>query len=305
MDQKLQSILEFVKRPAVEYNLPQNKYWGVTLVDNSIIVASGFFTIEISNIKLDEKPETNFFSYFEEKFSEYAYPLNVPQIHEKVSSQCEFVGKITLPVTNIINRLMEIDKHTSLKKCRIVVSPGYLESGELTLKFVQNGGHWEFKHQALPKPIHLSKDSVIKEDGIRPDVVYRCVAVGETADCLEVNAVEPYGKMRLGVLYSPNGFVPTNIEDVNRMTGIIPPDMIICTNVAEPEQIPAPPIHLDGSMMFDLLKVFLLCADKVEMHLPNDPNKPVMFTNVMKSEDDLMIRIVAATLNPFFGAQRR
>ena len=215
------------------------------------------------------------------------------------------MGKVTFPLTNIINRLTELDKHASLKKCRVIVSPGYLERGELAIKFEYVDGRWEFKHPALPKPIRLSVDSVIKSDGIREDVIYRCAITGEGDTSINVNAIEPYGKMRLGILYSERGFVPTNMEGINRMTGIIPPDMIICTNLVEPKEISAPPIHLDGSMMLDLLKVFLLSSDKVEMHLPDDPNKPVMLTNVRRSDEDLNIKVVVATLNPFFGAQRR
>lgn len=305
MDQKLQPILDFLMRPAVEYNLPQNKYWGIAIGESSIMVASGFFMIEITNIKFDKKPEGGFFSYFEHKFTDFSYPLNPVQITEKVNSQCKFVGKVTFPLTDIHNRLLDIDKQTSLKKCRIVVSQGYLESGELTLKFSNNGNGWEFRHPQLEKPIILHRDSVIKSDGIRKDVVYRCILAGESDSAILVNAIEPYGEMRMGILYSPNGFVPTNIEEINRMTGVIPPDMIVCSNVTEPKKIPSPPIHLDGSMMFDLLKVFLLSSDKVEIHLPDDPNKPVMLTNVKRGEDDLDIRVVVSTLNPFFGAQRR
>lgn len=305
MEQKLETLLNFMMRPAVEYNLPQRNFWGISVGENSILAASGFFMIEIENTGFEQKPEGNFFSYVENKFGEFAYPLTEAQLRERAAAQCKFVGKVMLPVTNIINRLDEIDKHTSLKKCRVVVSPGYLESGELTLKFVQEGGEWLFKHPSLPEPVRIAKTSPIQQDGIRGGVVYRCAITETTETSLKVNVIEPYGKMRLGVLYSPQGFVPTNIEDINRMTGIIPPDMIICTNMVDPDPVPAPPIHLDGSMMFDLLKVFLLCSDTVELHLPDDPNKPVMFTNIPKDEKDLRIRIIVATLNPFFGGQRR
>lgn len=305
MNKNLREILDFLMRPAVEYNLPQKKYWGISFGKDSIMVASGFFMVQIENIQFEQKPETDFFSYFENKFTEFSYPLNPLQIQEKISSQCNFAGKMTLPITNVINRLSEIDKHTSLKKCRIVTSPGYLESDELTLKFVHATNGWEFRHNAVPKPFRLDPHSTIGEDGIHEDVVYRSKVTKETEDAILIDAIEPYGKMRMGVLYSPQGFVPDNIEAINRMTGIIPPDMIICTNATEPEFIPAPPVHLDGSMMFDLLKIFLLCTDKVEMHLPDDPNKPVMFTNILRNDEDLKIRIIVATLNPFFGAQRR
>ncbi|MDF2841796.1 MAG: hypothetical protein K0R00_222 [Herbinix sp.] len=312
MTQNLESVLSFLLRPAVEYNLPQKKYWGTVVKENSMLVASGSFTIEIGNIHFDKKPDGEYFSFLESKFAEFAYPLNPAQIQEKVSSQCSFVGKVVFPLTNIINRLSDIDKQlvpngkdSILKRCRLIVSPGFLESGDMTLKFTDNGNGWEFKHASLPKPVRLHKDSVIGPDGIRKDTVYRCEL--KDSDDLLVNVIEPYGKMRLGILYSPKGFVPVNLEEINRMSGKIPPDMIICSNIIEPNPIPAPPIHLDASTMFDLLNVFLMCqnTEKIEMHLPDDPNKPVMFTNVPTSDDDLRIRVVVGTLNPFYGAQRR
>ena len=64
VEQKLESFLNFLMRPAVEYNLPQKKYWGIATKDDSILVGSGFFIIEIGNIKFVNKPEGEFFNKF-------------------------------------------------------------------------------------------------------------------------------------------------------------------------------------------------------------------------------------------------
>lgn len=305
MDQKLQDVLNFLVRPAVEYNLPENRYWGVVLGENSVMVASGFFMLEINNIKFDERPEGPFFSYFENKFTDYSYPLNPNQMLDAVNAQSKFVNRVTFPLTNLINRLEDIEKNAKIDKTRIIISPGYKLENELLINFTFNGSEWEFRHHQLPKPITVNPSSIVPSELVRENVIYRCKIEDELLSSITVNVIEPYGKMRMGILYSPQGFIPNNMENINRMTGIIPPDMIIGSNEVAPEIITAPPIHLDGSMINDLLKVFILTSDFVEFHLPDDPNKPVMITNIKKSPDDLDIRAFVATLNPFYGAQRR
>lgn len=306
MEQNLKPILDLLMRPAVEYNAPQKNYWGVVIDEHCIRAISAFFSVKIEGIK--ERQEPGFFSYLQSKFlkGEYCYPLSLAQIDDRVGSQSSFVGKMVVPVPNLLNRLNDLDEHSQLKKCRIIISPGYLESGDLTLRFDETDGEWVFSHPNIPIVIKRSKDSLVPRELMNKDTLYRCSIVSESDTQAVVNVIEPYGKMRLGILLSPKGFVPTNIEDVNKMTGIIPADMIMCTNTIAPEVIPAPPMHLDASMMLDLMKIFLLAnTPNVEIHLPDDPNKPVLITSMPANEEDLRISVTVATLNPFYGAQRR
>jgi hypothetical protein len=296
-------ILDFLLRPAVEYNPPQNKYWGVSFHEGKAYVVSGTFCICVEGFK-GVQPEGEYFSFFEGKYTKIPYRVGINDIIKAVHG-FQFVGKTVFPVTNFINRLDALND-TDRKKSRVVFTQTFKEQGDTLLKFVRNGQRMEFRHPAIPKPFLIDmQNSAIPEQFVVPGTAYRC-KVNEKEDAVYVNVLEPYGKVRAGIIHSKAGFDPRNMEAVHKFIGV-PQDLMICTNVVEPvENFKMPPIHLDATMLYDLLKVFLSSNCKhVEMHFGDDPNKHVMFRNVKANPDDLQITVYVATLNPFVGIQRR
>lgn len=306
MAKTLTETLDFLMRPSVELNLPQNNYWGVAVgPNNSIVVGSGFLAIHIENIDVSEAAGFNFFSFFENKFTSCTYPISAEEILDKIYSN-QFIGKIIFPHTNVINRL-DTFSEDQRKRSRVIVSATEKMDNELKLKFSHNGQRYEWRHPAIPKVGYIAANSLIPENFIKPGVTYRCFNIDELETETEfyVNVVEESSKAKIGILYSPNGFIPNNMEAINRME-VVPRDMIVYTNAVEPvENFGMPPVHLRASIFYEALKVLLLTDNPfAEIHFGDNPNKPVMIRSIPQNPADPIITIFQATLNPFFGAQR-
>jgi len=307
MEQKINQtpqILDFLLRPAVEYNPPKNTYWGVSFHEGKAYVVSGLFCICVEGFKgLD--PEGEFFSFFESKYIKRPYRITMEEILGTIND-FNFVGQVTFPITNLINRLDTLDDNKK-KKARVVITQTIKEEDDILVKFAFNGQQLEFKPNGI-KPFRIANNSLIPGQFVKPGVSYRCKEVEEleTGDAYYMNVIEPYGKVRAGVIYSEAGFIPTNMDMIHRLIGV-PQESILCTNICQPEEnLRMPPIHLSAIMLYDLLKVFLVTNSKlIEMHFGDDPNKHVMFKNIKENPDDLQVTIYVATLDPGLGIQRR
>lgn len=297
-------ILDFLLRPAVEYNPPANSYWGVAFRDDKAYVVSGTFCIVVEGLR-DIKPEGEFFSFFENKYTRIPWRISLDDVINRVTSfHQEFIGKVAFPITNFINRLGDLPQD-KIKKSRVVFAQTFREEGDYFLKFNHNGKRLEFRAPGMSKPVWVDSQSFIPEAFVRPDVPYRC-KLTDTPEAIYANVIEPYGKVRMGVVYSRAGFDPRNLEAVHRMTGI-PQDMILCTNTVEPaENFFMPPIHIDATMLYDLSKVFLTTNSKfMEMHFGKTPQNFVMFRNIKERPEDLQVTIYVAPLDISYGIQRR
>lgn len=301
MNQELQ-ILDFLLRPAVEYNPPANSYWGVAFRDNNAYVVSATFCIVVEGLK-GFRPEGEFFSFFEGKYTRIPWRISLDDVIARISS-FKFNGRVVFPITNFINRLGELPEDKR-KKSRVVFAQTFKEEGDFFLKFEHNGQRLEFKVPGMSKPVWVDSASFIPEQFVKLNTPYRC-KLREADEAIYANVLEPYGKVRMGVVYSEAGFDPKNLELVHRMVGI-PQDMILCSNAVDPiENFFMPPIHIDATMLHDLSKVLLASNNKfMEMHFGETFKDFVMFRNVKEKPDDLQITIFVAPLDISYGIQRR
>ncbi|MCX8074136.1 MAG: hypothetical protein N2749_00930 [Clostridia bacterium] len=295
-------ILDFLLRPAVEYNPPANSYWGVAFRDNKAYVVSGTFCIVVEGLK-DIKPEGEFFSFFENKYTKIPWRISLDDVIARISS-FEFTGSVAFPITNFINRLGELPQDKR-KKSRVVFAQTFKEDGDFFLRFRHNGQRLEFKAPGMTKPVWIDNMSFIPEQFVKLDTPYRC-KLREADEAIYANVIEPYGKVRMGIVYSEAGFDPKNLESVHKMIGI-PQDMILCSNAIAPvENFYMPPIHIDATMLYDLSKVLLASKSKfVEMHFGKEFKDFVMFRNIKEMDEDLQITIFVAPLDISYGIQRR
>ena len=297
-------MLDFLLRPAVEYNPPKNTYWGVSFHEGKAYVVSGHFCICVEGFK-GITPEGEFFSFFENKYISRPYRITMEEIIGTIND-FEFIGQATFPITNLMNRIDVFDDEKK-KKSRVVITPTIKEHDDVLLKFSFNGQNLEYKPAGV-KPLRVAQNSMIPEQFVRPGVSYRCKEVEdlETSEAYYMNVIEPYGRVRAGVIYSEAGFIPNNMDAIHRLVGV-PQEAILCTNICQPEDnLIMPPIHLSAIMLYDLLKIFLVTNNPlIEMHFGDDPNKHVMFKNIKQKEDDLQVTIYMATLDPGLGIQRR
>ena len=306
-NERLDRVLDFCLRPAVEYNLPQTKLWGALVDKNALMVASGHFLIDIRNLDLGNI-EPGYFNYFESKFGELTYPIHPNQILEQVAVHDDFYAKASFPVTNFVRRLRSLDAANKLQKCRVVFTPGKIGKEDTLMRFVPEGSQMVFRHPKLEKPFVAGGEHIVG-NMILPGQSYRTRITKEGVSAYEVDVLEPYGKIKAGILFSANGFIPNPEEKelIDHVAPeIYPPDMVITTNDAEfrGDAGSMRSVHLDAYMLYDLLKVFLLATDTCEILLPANPNEPVRICGT-GGHNGPDITITVATLNPQKVGQMR
>ena len=308
MAQVLGETLDYLMRVGVEYNLHQSNYWGVLFSKKdgvqSATITSPFYAIQVEG--LDIEPQGEFYSYFENAWTKNPYPVSVEEVLVELSRKNEFVGKIIVPFTNLVNRvgtLTDLEK----KKTRLIFAPGVLEQGEVLLKFTNMGGIMQSVNSKIPKPFLIDRLSFISHDDIKNNahVYYRCRIVGMTDDAYLVTCLEPFGKVRIGLHYSESGFIPDNMDEINSLSKI-PKQRILFINTVEPQNLVIPPIHVDCSMFLDVVKVMGLSGTSfLEIHVGNHYNHPILIRNIRNNDKEPQISIMYATLNLGFGPQRR
>lgn len=306
MGKQIDMVLNGLMEAGVEYNTQENSFFGVLFQENSALVSSIWFIIRVEN--LAEKPQDEFFSYFDNAWTKNRYPVGaetlLPIMYDPMKKH---TGKIIVPLPNLINHLNKLTEKEK-KLSRVIIAPDIVDeaSEEFLAKFTFNGQRHEFNYPGLDKPCYVAPDSKFPEQLIKGDVVYKCKAIAENNEAYFLNVISPYSKVKIGLHYSDAGFIPTDINAISRLEGMSE-DRIMRLNSIEPaETFRMCPVHLDCEMLYDLSKVFALAnATYIEINVPDEPNVPVVIRNIKNHPDDLEITIMQATLDPFYGAQKR
>jgi hypothetical protein len=306
MADQLGVVLDFLMRPGVEYNMQKRKYWGVLFHQKlnapvSAIVASAFFAIEMENVAVD--PKGQFFYYVENEWGPSPYPRPAENILEAFKMVTP-AGHITAPLPNLLNHIGKLHEDVR-KRSRIIFSPGRLDRNDVILRFVKEAdGIIRARNPKSPKAFLPVNGPFPPDFGMRGQF-YKCRILGEEEDIIMVEVIDIYGKVRLGVKHSPQGFIPDSMEAINDLKDIAP-ELIYGINQTMPQKWFPFPTHVDCMMLYDLLKVFSIIETKfVDISFSYDPNRPMIIRNRKESPLDPQINVVVATLNQGFGAQRR
>jgi len=306
MSSQLGTILDFMMRPGVEYNMQKRKYWGVLFHQKfnaplSAIVASAFFAIEMENVSVN--PKGQFFYYVEDDWGPSPYPITGDEI---LSSFQAFspAGNITAPLPNLLNHIGKLNEDVR-KRSRIIFSPGRIEKNDIILKFQKYPDGVVRARNAKIQKVFIPVNGPFPADFGMRNQFYKCRILEQLESEVLVEVIDIYGKVRLGIKHSPHGFVPDNMEAINDLSGF-PPELIYGINYTEPQRWLPFPTHIDCMMLYDLLKVFTIIETKfIDILFSYDPNKPIVIKNRKENPLDPQINVIVATLNQTFGAQRR
>jgi len=320
MNERLQSIIDYTKDASFNFNKGNHEYPGLLFKRKetgvSMLAISKWFIAEMENTGIE--PETEFYSLHYGKWvNQHPFPWSTDYMISAFD-RFEIMGKFTLRLNNVLNHIMQLDNFTECndvkEESRIIISRYQPEENRQIISFKDIGGILQYKIDILPKPFVISNNSAIPPQYIKPDTKYVCEVIEEREDAYIVSCLEPYGIIRLGLKHSPKGFIPSDMDGINRLKGI-PFNLIHCTDLLEPRDIDFQPIHLNCLMFFHLAKMFtILNTEFIDVYFGPDPGKidrvtgkkqlAIVMHNVKKSKDEPTIRIAMQSLNQDYGPQR-
>jgi hypothetical protein len=315
MDERLVELLEFAKSPATSHNLQRDSYCSVFFFDKGnipcTIIASGFFMVEVEGIR---HPSASY-NYMTDRFEDvYPYPVPLNEMYDIINNT-QYMGSVVFPLRNFINRFEALKGESAesfemiLSKSRLIMSPSFLrrDQGEIAIIFAQENGMMTSSLPGINKKIIVAPESIIPQYQIIPGEAYRCKPVSANEEFVAVNCMAPYGKIRVGIKYSPDGYNPTDIAAINSLVGI-PHHLIITSNKVEcvnHDMDAVPPIHLTASIVNNVIRLFGLSrSDLIKIHFGFDPNAPIRIEGIGFSEYPIKVNVVLATRNPFCGPQK-
>lgn len=312
-DPRIGILLNAMKNPGIQYNLQDVKFWGVCfhpIGENqwAAIVASGLYVIMAENIGFI--PPAKYFSYREEAFFDVnPFPRDGNGLLQELFSDfntpagINYLVKLRIPLSNIIN-LLETISERDRKQSRVVISPTpRLEKPEMIGRFSGDRYNKVFRSTRVEKPFVVVGGMPL--EAIHPAVTYRFVVTGERPDCYEATITGTHGQARIGVVVSPQGFIPDDIKSINELKTVSPLLMRDLRVIdGNPDFVPH---HLDANLLHTLLRTCLLSgAKEIDISLTGDFKKGV-FISTVNEENSISpkINIKAGPLDWSLGPQRR
>lgn len=312
-DPRINQLLDAMMNPGVQFNLQDMKLWGVLFHKTgpdewTAITASGLYIIAARNIGFT--PPGIFYSYAEKSFLNISpYPRTAEellgQLYSGFDNQAKtqvYTTHLGFQIPNVVN-LLEMTGDRDRKQSRVIIAPTPpLRRLEYVGRFNENHPLGKmFKHPKIEKPF-VVRDGMLPQF-IHPDIKYRFLATAEYPDHFSVEITGPHDPGRIGVITSPNGFIPEDIDAINRFETTFPARMKGIPIVkGDPNFVPH---HFDANLFHILLRACLISgADLVDLALTTDMNAPVFLSTDNLPENphlDMMI----ATLDWRKGPQRR
>lgn len=299
-------ILDFLMAAGVDYNLQYEKYWGVAFLPGKAVATSSYFNIEVDGDIVGESP---FYSYYEKQWlPQSQYPYAIEQILEIAHAGIEDNQfRMLVPYTNFMNFLDNVPEKDK-SRCRIIFSQSKpVEAGEYLMKFETVGGVRQYKHPEINKVFMIAPNSRVNPVYIDSKSFYRCVIVNESQDAFFVDVIEKYGRVRAGILHSPEGYLPDNIDAINYLDGFQPNYVFPINQLGfDDSNSVMSPIHVDLKLLNVLFRTFgLTSSNFISIEFNKDPNAPIFMKNLKENDAQPQVTIKVGSLNPYAGGQRR
>lgn len=311
---KIYELIEAMKNPSVQYNSQERDLWGVMFYQTgtnewSAIVASGYFAIAVHDIGFT--PPCPFFSFRRNSFTATSpYPWSAQQLLDFIyrgfnqPNGIIYDSKLLLQIPNMINMIEQFSE-VDQSKSRLILAPTPpREKAELSGIFQGDNFNKVFKSQRVPKPFVVREGMNLSE--INPSLKYRFVVIGDHPDRYDVAITGTESAARMGMIVSPHGFIPEDMDAINQFK-TIPPALTRHVFLGEGNPM-FTPHHFDGRFFHTLLRSCLISGSPVaELSVTADYNNPVFMStaNDTKQTGRPRVDMMFVTLNWGKGPQRR
>ena len=275
--------------------------------DNALRLISIWFFVRITNVKIEiDIPKGKpFYNVLTKQWTEIPYTKPLEYYQSKKEETYNFVGRTEYYATNILNIInKETDKVLDLR-ARYIFVQGFLPKGCAAITFKAENGKPVFKAPKIPKNFVIGKHSTIPEEFVQPGITYTC-ALNDCGDIIELDVITKFGKTRSGMYVSEIKYDSKCLPRLNNLE-IIHPDLTVCSNVQESakEELSMPPIHLGAMILYDLLKILLVCkTSKFNLHYQEEINKEVLIESIPIDDDDARVAIFLSPYDYYKNIQR-
>ena len=206
---------------------------------------------------------------------------------------------------NLLLQFANSFKDDIRRNSRIVIAAHETKEDEVVVSFDVDENGAKYSEMG---GIHVSIGSVsqINPKDIIPKIPYVCKVENISGNNVYVNVLASCGPIKMAMYYSNGCFImdsPEATEQVHGMRNV--PQEFMYTAFKVVNGYRPTPIHLDAGIFTDVVKSLSLTNDQfVRIATSDNPNQPVVLES-LGSPDNIKIKAVIATLNPFSGPQRR
>lgn len=306
--EKFEEIRDYTFRLMSEHHSPTAlAFYGAyfDVEKDLILMLTPAFVAEIHNVDSKEfiNKEKPFYNAAWNEFMSVPYNRPIESFFKEIGD-FHAIGHTTYSATDIINILKRHEKYVLDGVARYVFVQGFLPEGCAPIKFKNVNGKPFFGLPNNPTEFTIDEDSVIPERYIEFDKSYACEVINKDSG-YSLNVLELFGKTRSGLIISEKNWRPEYLEKANRLEGLYS-DQMICSNILEiAEGEVMPPIHMTPIMLYDVLKIFMLCKNPIfNLVFQKEVNSHVRLESVPQDDDDLFIRVHFHVKDQSYGIQR-
>lgn len=272
----------------------------------TIRIISFCFYVEISNVKieLDIPKDQPFYNILLKKWTSIPYSRPIEYYVEKKHSTYKFVGKTEYYANNILNIIKKEEEAVLDLRARFIFVQGFLPQGCAAVTFKGTKGNPVFELKGSNKNFVVSPNSTIPKEFIEPGVTYAC-ALNDNGN-VELDVICKFGKTRSGLHTSEIMYDSKCLPRLSNLE-IIHPELTSCSNTLDSIDGAGtmPPIHVGAMVLYDLLKIFILCKNsKFNLHFQEEINKDIWMESIPVDDTDARVSVFLAPYDYYKNIQR-
>ena len=265
------------------------------------------FYVEMENLKIElDIPENKpFYNVFLRQWTSMPYSKPIEYHVERRQSTYKFIGKTEYYANNILNIIQKEEEAVLDLRARFVFVQGFLPQGCAAVVFKGEKGNPTFELRGVNKRFVVSENSTIPKEFVEPGTAYAC-ALNDTGSVVELDVLCKFGKTRSGLHVSEIMYDSKCLPRLNNLE-IIHPDLTCCSNVLDTVEGSSsmPPIHVGAMVLYDLLKLFLMCkSSKFNLHFQENINSDIWIESIPQDEDDMKLSIFLTPYDYYKNIQR-
>lgn len=274
--------------------------------NGTIRIISLYFYVEITNLKIeiDVPKDKPFYNVMSRSWTTVPYLKPIEYYVNKKHETYNFIGKTEYYANNILNIINKEKEKVLDLRARYVFVQGFLPQDGAAITFREENGKPVFSLKGVNKEFVIAKNSTIPEEYVKPGVTYACL-LADRGDYIELNVISKFGKSRSGMYVSEVMYDSKCLPRLNSLE-IIHPELTECSNVLlKPDEISMPPIHVGAMILYDLLKLFMLCkSSKFSLHFQEEINKDIWMESIPVDDDDARVSVFLSTYDYYKNIQR-
>lgn len=275
----------------------------VDKLKGTIRIISPFFYVEVNDLRFEMEVPNEFYNVYANEWTKSPYEVNIADVVNNRHQNYKFIGKTEYYANNIINILKTDMDRVIDGSSRYIFVQGTLPDGAAIVTFKEKNGDLYFEIPGFDKEFIIDEKSEIPKSDIKPGVTYACYTE-ETSRSVYLDVICKFGKTRSG-MYSSEIFYDASCLPLLDELKIVDPKLTECSNMLDiAPDTHMPPIHVGSMILYDLLKMFLICRNsKFQLHFQEKINSDIMMESTSDDANDPHISVFLAPYDYYKNVQ--